>query len=300
VSYLRKLNHISSAAGFTLLEALVAAGLTTLTTGLMYVSVLTVRDGYIHDVHRTRINGNLRSAMDILSMHIRQSGEYLPALFPAVEVIDGEPESDTLILRRGLLSEVLTLCEDASMGSSTLTLSSGDLADSACYVGNVEPMYNTVLDRVNDADSELLRLFVFDRSTLEYEFVELEQGSLIGDEYRFSISPLSNTYSRMNTSIYLVEEMRFVNSSDDKTLSVSATHFSDESRPLAFHVDAFRVSLMMQDGETRSELSGNSGIPWKNIKRIMITLSGGDAFKDREFSSSISGEFFPRNVLSYE
>jgi len=29
-------------------------------------------------------------------------------------------------------------------------------------------------------------------------------------------------------------------------------------------------------------------------------LSGGDAFKDREFSSSISGEFFPRNVLSYE
>ena len=296
----RRIHPIASSGGFTLLEAIVAAGLTTLTTGLIFVSVLTVRDGYVNDVHRTRINSNLRSAMDILSMQIRQAGEYLPALLPAVELIDGGVLSDELILRRGLIPEVLTLCEDAVVGSSILILSSGDLADSACYVGNIAPTFATFLGHLHGSESGILRLLLFDRAALEYEIIEVREGELIGEEYRFTTSTLTRSYPRISTSIYLVEEMRFLRLSEEESLSVLANHISDVPRALAFHVDAFDVSLVMQDGTTADEFSISDTVTWKDIKLVSVHLTGSDAFKGREFSSSISSEFFPRNVLSYE
>ena len=289
-----------SSGGFTLLEAIVAAGLTSLATAVIFVSVLTVRDGYVNDVHRTRINSNLRSAMDILSMHIRQAGEYLPALFPAVEVLDGGTSSDELVLRRGLISEVLTLCEDAVAGSTVLVLSSGDLTDSACYVNNVAPTFHTFVEHLNGSESGVLRLLIFNRIALTYEMIEVQEANVFGNEYRFTIDTLQATYPRISTTIYLVEEMQFSRSVEQESLTVRANHISEEARALAFHVDLFNVSLIMSDESTATEFELSSTETWKEIKKIAIQLTGSDAFKGQEFSSSISGEFFPRNVLSYD
>src|SRR5690606_49337 len=90
--------------GFTLLEVLVSMSLTGILMAMVIGSVLLFQGGYATDVVRTRVNSNLRSAMDILSMNIRQAGENLQASFPAVIVEDGEGGApDVLRVRRSLI-----------------------------------------------------------------------------------------------------------------------------------------------------------------------------------------------------
>ena len=101
--------------GFTLVELLVANLLGVIVVGMTISVVLQNRDLYQHDITRTRLNQNLRSALDVIGINAREAGENLPAGFPAVEVIDGPP--DELILRRNLIDEVLKLCQPITAGS---------------------------------------------------------------------------------------------------------------------------------------------------------------------------------------
>src|SRR5690606_14236408 len=88
-------------SGFTLIEAIVAMGLMGVVMTMVVGHVLSIHEGYHTDVVRTRINSNLRSAMDMVAMNIRQAGENLQSSFPALVLEDGGADNpDTLILRR--------------------------------------------------------------------------------------------------------------------------------------------------------------------------------------------------------
>ena len=93
----------------TLMEFMVAIGLSAL-IALMIVSVaLANRNIYQRDIVRTRVNQNVRAALELIGAEVRQAGERLPASFPAIQLTDGGTTTpDTLILRRNLLDDALS------------------------------------------------------------------------------------------------------------------------------------------------------------------------------------------------
>lgn len=286
--------------GFTILEALVATFLTSVVMSVVYVSTLSVQDGYINDVYRTRINSNLRSAMDILSMNIRQAGEYLQSSFPAVVVTNGSgTQADQLQLRRSLIPETLTLCTASTTGDTELIVSSGSISESACYVNNVASSYDVFeARRVSDSDGSI-RLFVYDRIAKVGEFVDFTASTLNGSEYTLTVSATTHDYARLDTSLYVVEELSFYHDSTENTLFVDFDGVSD-SRAVAFNVSDFQVSLEMEDGSNLSSFDSSSAYNWKQITQVQISLTGEETLKLRTVSSSVSSEYFPRNVLSFD
>ena len=109
----------SSDSGFTLLELLVTTVLGLLLIALILGTITANRRLYKEDIVRTKVNQNLRGAMDIIGSDIRLAGENLGPTFPAIQLTNGTAGGpDTLILRRNLLPEVLQVCVALTAGST--------------------------------------------------------------------------------------------------------------------------------------------------------------------------------------
>jgi hypothetical protein len=288
--------HIKAEDGFTVMELLVASALGALIMAMVIASVFLNQQFYHEDVVRTRITSNLRSSMDIISMNIRQSGEHLSTSFPAVEVADGGSTlPDQLTLRRGKISEVLTLCNDASDGDVRLYVSSTASAEPECLAGNVA---TTLGLWEAERNGETVRAYIYDRVTKVGEWVDYSGiGTSSGDDY-ISNTALENDYVAMQTNVYFLEEYRFELESGTQTLNVFVDGVYDEPRPVAFSVSDFRVEVLLEDSSTVASLNGSSAYTWKDIRQIQVTLTGEEARRKRTFTGSLSASYFPRNVLS--
>lgn len=286
--------------GFTIMEMLVALGISSIALGLIVGGALSYRHIYSTDITRTRINGNLRSSMDIVSMNIRQAGENLLSSFPAVLLANGTSgQPDTLRLRRGLIPEVLTLCASASASSTTLQVSSASLSNSACVASNVAPVYQ-VFESVRAEEGGRLRVFIYDSSARQGEFLDYTGSSINSGQYRLSVSRTNRAYPQLTSSVYVIEEYKFSVNTADKKFVLEVDGYTASPQPVAFDVTNFQVNLRMEDGTTIQSLSESDARDWKDVRRISISLSGQGKFKKHVTNSSITSEYFPRNVLSYE
>lgn len=294
-------NSFASAVGFTLMELLVSMTVSSVAMAMVVSGALSFRNVYFTDITRIRINGNLRSAMDIISMNVRQAGENLLSTFPAVILTDATgPNSDILSLRRALVPEVLTLCSDASAGSTTLNISNSGLANAECVPANVAPLY-TVFNNLRAADSNhVLRVYIYDKNQKLGEFINFTSGDSSSGQYILSTSPLSYAYTRLNTSIYVIEEYQFQFDTVNKQLVLYQDGYTDEPKPVAFDITDFQVLIEMEDNSSWVALSPSSARDWKDIHQIQILLTGEGSYKGHTMTSTITSKFFPRNVLSYE
>ncbi|MCI5064795.1 prepilin-type N-terminal cleavage/methylation domain-containing protein, partial [bacterium] len=156
--------------GFTLLEALVSLSLTSVIMAISVGHVFMLHDGYHNDMARTQINGNLRSALDVMSMNIRQAGENLQSSFPAVILENGASGApDVLKLRRSRILDVLALCENVSTGATSLPISRDNNSVSGCVTDNVTSTYDA-FEAIRTADGGTTRIFLFDLTTRQGEF----------------------------------------------------------------------------------------------------------------------------------
>lgn len=287
--------------GFTLVEILVALSIVSIVMALIIASVFTLRNTYFADIKRTQINGNLRSAMDIISMNVRQAGENLAAAFPAVLLTDGASgAADTLVLRRSPITEILTLCADASIGDTNLVVSSASLSNAECIPSNVSPLH-AIFKSALAASENAPRVFIYNSALRVGEFVDYEDGDIDGDgNYFLTVGATTNAYTKLSTSIYIIEEYRFSINAVDTRLELTINQEPDGARPVAFEIVNFQASLDMEDGTTISEFAQLSTTDWKDIRQISLQLSGRDTYKGKVISSTITSKFFPRNVLSYE
>ncbi len=290
-----------STYGFTILEMLVALTISSIILTIVVSGALTFRESYYADVTRTRINGNLRSAMDIVSMNIRQAGENLLSSFPAVLLDAGTASAaDTLTLRRSLIPEVLTLCADANSGATVISVSSTTLTNSDCVAANVAPLFS-VFEGLRTSEGGKLRVYIYDKGQKLGEFVDYSNGALTSGLYKLTLSALSRKYFKLTTSIYVIEEYKFSLDSTNKRFVLNIDGHTEEPRPVAFDVVDFQASLDMDDDTTLSSLSPSSTKDWKDIKEIQISLTGqSTTIRGRTMKSTVSAKFFPRNVLSYE
>lgn len=286
--------------GFTLLELLVSLFISSTVLGIVISSVLNLRNTYFTEIKRTQINGNLRSAMDIMSMNVRQSGENLLSAFPAILLEDGASgASDVLTLRRSPITEVLSLCADAAAGTNVLQISSASLSNAECIPANVGPVYSIFTTQLG-ASNGALRIFLYDNVLKTGEFVEYMSGSFVSGQYSLSVGTLSRSYSQLTTSIYVLEEYQFSRDADADRLELTVNDDPESLAPVAFGVTDFQVAFDLQDGSTVTSFAQNGTTDWKDVRAIRMTLSGMSEFKGHEVRSTITSTFFPRNVLSYE
>lgn len=294
------LQETNNEEGFTLTEVLVATGLTSIVMTAVIGHVLIIRQGYFEDIIRTRINSNLRSAMDIISMNIRQAGENLQTGFPAVVLENGtDPESDTLTLRRAIFSEVLTLCQSATAGDTTLDVSEATVGTPDCTASNIVNVHQVFENYRASGEDQEVRAYVFNRISGVGEFVDYVGGGISGGEYYLDVSELQNDYPASTSYAYLIEEYRFARDELEDTLTLVIDGQTDEVQTVAFSVSEMQFTIELGDGTSTDTLNFASAYTWRDILQISVTLEGEEQRKDRLLSASLTSEYFPRNVLSY-
>lgn len=285
--------------GFTLIELLV----TTLLGGFVLASavqfVMASQGTYQRDLARTRLNQNLRSALDIIGIDTRQAGENLISIFPAVEIIDGGAGTDELILRRNLLDEVLNVCgqlDQGSSGNSILFGLSSTLHPGCIYQNQTRGFDAWQAHRTAQGGGQA-QVYIYDSVTKKGQFLTYSSELDTGTEY-YITSPSSTTwvttYSVGSAGVYALEEWRYRVQDEYLQLIVNG----DEANPLnvAHGITDFQVQAVMADGSVLNSLTAAER--WTEIEALNVSLSGEDSDGKTTVQRTLNASFFPRNVLS--
>ena len=161
---------------------------------------------------------------------------------------------------------------------------------------NVTSVYNAFNTERLAKDGNI-RMYIFNSLTKSGEFVDYTGGTS-SSNYSLSISPASANYPADSTYLYLVEEYAFALDETEETLNLYRNGKTDTPEAVAFSISAFDVVIKNSDGTELAVLSPNSSTTWKQIKNISIGLTGTESWKSRDFSTTLNGEFFPRNIIS--
>lgn len=288
----------------TLVELLVAGMLGLMLIAMTMGATLANQRIYELDLGRTRLNQNIRSALDIVGSDIRQSGERLPMGFPAIEVINGSDGApDEIILRRNLADEVMVLCQAITSGTSvsTLYLTSGAAgASPACVYGGQSTAYNTWSD-FRTAEGGTTDAYIFDFATDQGEFLEVTGEADSGSSMYLQITTKSfeNDYAVDTTAIYLISQWHYsldTLGSQTDIMQVTENNHTDNPLNVIYGVSDFQVKVILNDDtELESFTAANN---WTLIKALEVTISGRDKVRKHEVSTVLSARFFPRNILS--
>jgi hypothetical protein len=238
--------------------------------------------------------------MDILSTDLRIAGENLTANFPVFLVQNNAtPNGDLLTIRRGILSEALTVCQDINTGGSAVNyIEVGNTStDPGCdYTSNIFAFgeFRKALDEVLPKN---LRGFIVNTGSGEGEFFNFVSYNDSGTTLRLLTDQAawSHDYHKGTSAIYLVEENQY-GLSDDRIVRVEEQD-TNNAGTISFGIKEFNVEIVFNDNSRVT--SYQSERPWTEIKFIDISITGEDRHAGKSFTRSLSGRLFPRNILSY-
>ena len=293
---------VKSQNGITIIELMVSVLLLSVTLMMLIGYVMSMQNAFFNDVVRTRINGNLRTALDIVSMNVRQAGENLGTTFPAVVIqADDDTVGSKLILRRNKLSEVLTVCEAAAAGDTRIFISTTTTPSPACVYANVTGMYNAY-SAEKTAENGTLKIYIYNSLTRIGEYIDYTgegtESTGVTAKYYLTVSALPAAYGANTSYIYYIEEYDFALDEQTNTLNLTRNGDSLTIEPVAFSISNFLPTVRMQDGTILTSLPYNAVKTWKDMDYISVSLTGTESRKSRNYSTSISGNYYPRNVLS--
>lgn len=289
-----RLSSHSSNRGFTLLELLVTTFFGLLISGLVAGSVLTNRHVLARDMVRTRLTQNLRGALDIIALDARIGGQSLGASFPAIEVADNG-QRDTLTIRRGLIDEILPLCQaiTAGSGGGKAFFAVPGTVQGCSYTGQTHNYSAWRTYRISQGG--VVDAYIYDSAAKKGEFFKYTSESDSGTKYNIQRSgSWSNSYPIASTAIYILEEWEF--SLNGEMLQLVQNKDTANPQNVSFSMDSFSVNVAMQDGSTTSSFTKDD--PWTQIGGISVTLAGHDTFSKQNVNRSLTAMFFPRNILS--
>ena len=290
---------LRNACGFTVVEVLVAISMSAIMFALVSGTIRFQSDIYVSDIARVRIQQNLRGTLDIVAMNVRQAGEGLDAYFPALTLVQqNTPSTSKLTIRRKIVSEVFSTCKVLNPGDSEIYVSDDTSIETACFPANVAASVAT-WSAYRASKSTNVPIYIYDRVGKNGEFVNyLAEGVTGGDNY-LQIQPVVGTYPARSTSIYILEEYSFSLDQPTDTLQLFTNGDTDTPQDVAYHVTDFQVRLTMNDGSARTSLAPTDTLKWKDIRAVSVNLAGDETWKTKTFNRTVSGSFFPRNVLSH-
>jgi prepilin-type N-terminal cleavage/methylation domain-containing protein len=291
-------NKGGNQSGFTLVELLVSILLLSFTLIMLIGYVLGLQRAFLNDVVRTRINSNLRTALDIMAMNIRQAGENLGATFPAVELsTDNDNVGQKITLRRNRIAEVLTLCENATAGATTVYISTTTTPSPACVYSNVTSLYNSFRsERV--ANDNLIKLWIYNSTTRVGQYIDYTEEGTSSGKYFLTVEALPAAFTAGTTYLYYIEEYEFSLDEATDTLNLTRNSDSETLEPVAFSVSDMNISVLLQNSSSVTSLPPAGANTWKDMSYVTVTLTGSEVRKSQTYSTTISGNYYPRNVLS--
>lgn len=248
---------------------------------------------YKLDSVRTRINQDLRGAMDILGANVRIAGENFPGSFPAIEIIDGsDGDPDTLVLRRNLLDEVLKVCVPITASSGGSIVFAQGTAQGCIYADNTQNFNAWSAYR----DGETVSAYIFNTVTNLGEWIDYSGESDSGTSYAITTagSSFTNEYDADGSAVYVMEEWKFSLNGNMLQLEIDG----DTAAPLnvAPGIVDFQVQAVLPDGTVQDSYSSSDD--WTLLHTVRISLTGRGTWRRNELERTLVSEFFPRNVLS--
>jgi prepilin-type N-terminal cleavage/methylation domain-containing protein len=285
----------SKQKGFALIELLVTSFLGLILLSMISATMLMNRSVLGRDTSRTRLNQNLRGSMDIIGFDTRVSGENLPSTFPAILLTTGT--TDTFTVRRNLVDEVLNLCVQINSGSTTTQIKfaiPGTVA--GCVYSNMTTAYNSWNTyRTNNGGT--VDAFIWDRVNKRGEFFKFSANGTDGTSYWLTrtAGTWANTYTLGTSNIYILEEWQYRLVGD--TLQVVQDQDTTNPLNVSFGITDFQVSILKSDGTTVTSFTTSDN--WPDISQVNISISGKERYSGKDITRTMSGRFFPRNILSF-
>lgn len=277
-----------------------AVALSGVVSAMVISTTLMNRQLYRGDVVRTRVNQNLKGALNIIGAEIRQAGERFPSSFPAIQIVDGAEGPDELILRRNLLNQVMVGCDDKSAGVfyQSIALGSADAVTAVCTHPNQSGNL-TQWSQYIAAAGEAQPIYIFNQSSKQGEFLEItsdvsERQSGF-DWLVISPKQFQFSYPAEFTSIYMIQEWRI--RLNNQVLEVGVNGATEQSLNVIDGISEFQVEGVLQDGSTVSSLDSSSD--WTMLTGIRLTISGTENIGGNNIQRTVSAQFFPRNILSH-
>ena len=285
-----------SSRGLTILELLVASLLALLVTGLVLSSTVANRYVLARDIVRTRLNQNLRGALDIIGLDIRIAGQSLGTNFPAIEIAQPTGLPAVLTLRRAVIDEILPLCQSLTTGQSAPRIyfaKSGTTA--GCALSGQTHNFESWRDyRVSQGGT--VEIFIYDYSAKRGQFLsytgETQAGST--DYYLSTSGTLTYNYPTSSTAIYILEEWVF--KVENQMLQLVQNRNSGNPQNVSFGISDFQAEVEMSDGTLQNTFTSSD--VWTQMAGITISITGSDHFAGLPVTRTLSGRFYPRNILS--
>ena len=285
----------NSDRGFTLLELIVASSLGLLIVAMALASTSSMRNLYLHDTTRVRLNEDLRGTMDVIGQNIRIAGEGFGSSFPAIMIVDNG-DFDELILRRKILTDVLRVCIPIPSGSAIdVTFADNTLSPlpQGCAVTDNQSKFTAweAYRESQPGNQTLAYLFDGDSEGEWFYHVMSNQGASA-----LSISSGSGSWSHeypVNAAAYVMEQWHFrvVDGTLQLTIDNQAEPFN-----VAFGISEFQIEATLQDGSTQTSLDEDDD--WTQLRAISVNMTGEEQYRGKTIERSVLATFFPRNVLS--
>lgn len=279
--------------GYTLFEMLVASFLGSLFMAMALTTTIANKRVMGRDFVRTRLNQNLRGALDVVGFDVRIAGENLPMSFPAILLTNGT--SDVFTVRRNQIDEVLNVCANIAMGSTANVVFASGASPSSCVFANNTNNYNAWRNfRLNKGG--VARAYIYDRVNKVGEFFNYSNEATSASTYALvrSGGSWSRAYSANAASVYLLEEWEYRLTGD--TLQLIENGQTSAPYNVSFGIKDFQVTIT--DSNNVSYTSFSSANDWSLISRISISITGQEQFQRKPMIRTLQGTFFPRNVLS--
>lgn len=284
--------------GFTLVEMLVGSFLSMLILTLSLGVINVQRNTFKFDIARTKVNQNLRSALDIISLNVRQAGEAFPDFFPAILLTSGS--TDELTIRRNLYeNEILNVCQTLTAGTSNASVlfATNSITPACAYNAALVPYKNT-WDAHRTAEGGSAKAYIYNRSSRLGEFFTFNGSSNNGVQMAISkvASSWNNSYPGDGNSaaMYIIEEYKFRVSNG--ILQIVKNNDLVNVLNVVDSISNFQTNIVLRDGTVMSSFSATDR--WPDIQYIEISLTGRDNFGKRTIDNTITAKLFPRNILS--
>lgn len=296
-------------SGHTVLELLLAMTIMLIGGTIAFSTANGARRLYDADAARNDLNQNLRSAVDMMTSEVRQTGERLPADFPALELVDNVA-GDRLTVRRHLVESTLLSCTDLAISDVrifvALPAGTGNCSivadnDTDGFPDNIQQYREYRLEHGQGASPVVLpNGYIYDPVTRQGEFFAFENEDVDGGtgQWFLEISGggLANAYPSANQPrVYVLDEMRF----DLSSGTIELRRDGAAGSPLAV-VDSivdFQVTLELADSTIVSAFSSSDD--WSSIQTVQLQMTGQANVRKRTITRTLTADVFPRNILSY-
>jgi hypothetical protein len=291
-----------------MVELLVALTVTVLVSAAVMSLAFSAQAVFETDKHRTTVNQNLRSGIDLVGLDVRQAGERLPGDVPAVEIIDGENDGpDRLILRRNEFDVVLPVCNliiKAGSATDALFCSRRDVTHK--YPPGCAPAADSNSDgwpdnleawrdyRINNGG--VITAYLHNTATDEGEFFryDAEDNSTM-HIHKLNDEAWQYTYELTDSPrMYILEQKEFY--VENGVLKSIVNGDTDNPLNLVSHITDFQCRAVFRDGTIQTSMGLSDD--WSDLAAVEIWLSAESEWKDRAIDNTLVTRFFPRNVMS--